>query len=526
MSLPSTIAQVMWAAGNLPSAVRFARALKEPEQVQTAWLTRRLRADADSAFGQEHDFGAIRSYRDFANRVPLRDWSGFSPWIDRIRTGERGVLGMEPVSHLAPTSGSSGARKLIPFTPTLHRAFADAVGAWMSDLTRLEPGILRGPAYWSISPMADEESGEVPIGFADDAEYLGGWKAGLVRHLMTVPAGIRHERDVEKFWLRTAGGLLARRDLRLISIWHPSFLGLILEAAAKHWSVILDGLENRRAAELRRIGPENPADWWPGLRVLSCWGDLAAEPGMREIARQFPRCRVQPKGLLATEAAVTIPWRGRFPLTVTSHFFEFLTDSGDLLAAHQLVRGMTYEVIVTNGGGLWRYRLGDRVECDGFSGITPTLRFLGRAGNVSDLCGEKLSEPFVADCLAELWPGGAGRPTAAYLRPVRFENGNPAYLLAVDRAVDHALADRLDHLLCRNPHYDLARRLGQLQAPGIHIDSSSGPPGCEADTRRLGDVKPLVLDPRCADLFTARKPSPKPWRTDKLVAAPGGRRSP
>lgn len=501
MSLPSTIAQVMWAAGNLPSAVRFARAMKEPEQTQTAWLMRRLQVDTDSVFGREHDFRSIRNYRDFANNVPLRDWGEFSPWIDRIRAGERGVLGMDPVSHLAPTSGSSGARKLIPFTLTLHRAFADAVGAWMIDLTRLEPGILRGPAYWSISPLADEEPGEVPIGFADDAEYLGGWKAGLVRHLMAVPADIRHERDVEKFWLRTAGGLLARRDLRLISIWHPSFLGLILESAATHWDGILENLGKSRAAELRRIGLVNPAGWWPGLRVISCWGDLAAEPGMKGIARQFPFCRVQPKGLLATEAAVTIPWRGKFPLAVTSHFFEFLTNAGDVRAAHQLERGMTYEVIVTNGGGLWRYRLGDRVECDGFCGATPTLRFLGRAGNVSDLCGEKLSEPFVAECLADLWPGGAGRPAAAYLRPCRFQNGSPAYLLVVDRAVDHALDDHLDRLLCRNPHYDLARRLGQLQAPRIQVDPSSGLPGSDAGTRRLGDAKPLVMDARIAHLF-------------------------
>jgi len=497
MSLPSTIAQLAWAAGNLPSAARFARSLRDPEAIQSAWLMRRLRADADSAFGREHDFRSIRSHREFARMVPLRDWAGFSPWIDRIRNGGQGVLGMEPVSHLAPTSGSSGARKLIPFTPQLHRAFAEAVGAWMIDLARLEPGILGGPAYWSISPMVAGESGEVPVGFAEDAEYLGGWKARLVRHLMAVPADIRHERDPEVFWRRTAGCLLARRDLRLISVWHPSFLGLILNAAGRHWSGILDGMENRRAAELRRIGPGNPAEWWPGLRVISCWGDLAAEPGLREIAGRFPRCRVQPKGLLATEAVVSIPWRGRYPLAITSHFFEFLTADGDALAAHQLERGKTYEVVVTNGGGLWRYRLGDRVECDGFCGLTPTLRFLGRTGNVSDLCGEKLSEPFVAGCLRDLWPDGAERPTTAYLRPCRFPDGGHGYLLVAGSAVDDVIAERLDRLLRRNPHYDLARSLGQLRILRILVDpDAAGILGNSPDHRRLGEVKPLVLDAR------------------------------
>ncbi|MCU0778715.1 MAG: GH3 auxin-responsive promoter family protein, partial [Akkermansiaceae bacterium] len=446
MNLPSVFAQVLWAAGNLPSAARFARALKQPEQAQSGWLMRRLCADADSVFGREHDFRSVRNRRDFVRKVPLRDWSGFSPWIERIRTGEQSVLGMEPVTRMAPTSGSSGARKLIPFTASLHQSFAIAVGAWMADLTRLEPGILGGPAYWSISPLTADESvapGEPPVGFADDAEYLGGWKAGLVRHLMAVPRDIVHERDPQVFWRRTAACLLARRDLRLISVWHPSFLELILGAAATHWDGILESIEKRRATMLRRIGPENPAAWWPALRVISCWGDQAAEPGMRELGGRFPKCRVQPKGLLATEAVVTIPWQGRHPLAVSSHFFEFLTDDGGLLAAHELERGRAYEVVVTNGGGLWRYRLGDRVECDGFCGATPTLRFLGRAGNVSDLCGEKLSEPFVAECFMALWPDGVGRPATAFLRPCRFAGGKHGYLLVVDRPVDEALAERL-----------------------------------------------------------------------------------
>ena len=411
---------------------------------------------------------------------------------------------METVSHLAPTSGSSGARKLIPFTPSLHHAFAEAVGAWMFDLTRLEPKILLGPAYWSISPLAGEEPdhGAVPVGFADDAEYLGGWKAWLARQVMAAPAGLRHERTVEVFWKRTAACLLARRDLRLISVWHPSFLELIVEAAVREWDELLDGMEKSRSAELRRAGGHDPSAWWPGLRVISCWGEMAAAPGMRKIVRRFPHCRVQPKGLLATEAAVTIPWRGSYPLAVTSQFFEFLSAEGDVLTAHELERGKIYEVVVTNGGGLWRYRLGDMVECDGHCALTPTLRFLGRAGNVCDLRGEKLSEPFVADCLAALWPDAVSRPPAAWLRPFRSGAGGHGYALVVSEPMDDGLAERLDRLLRRNPHYDLARRLGQLDSLHIRVEPAAGQLGDSADPRRLGDIKPRVLDSRIMEIGT------------------------
>lgn len=486
-------AQSLWAAGNLAAAARFARALRNPEQTQTAWLLRRVAADAGCVFGRQHDFPAIQSYRDFARNVPLREWSGFSPWIDRIQAGEKGVLGMEPVSHLAPTSGSSGARKLIPFTPCLQRGFADAVGAWMFDLTRLEPGILGGPAYWSISPLAGdaaEPSGKVPVGFADDAEYLGSWKSKVSRRVMAVPPDIRHERDSSTFWIRTAACLLSQGELRLISVWHPSFLGLIENTVLREWDRLLDLLDKKRASVLQTVGPHDPSGWWPALRVISCWGDGAAEPGMREIASRYPCCRVQAKGLLATEAAVTIPWRENYPLAITSHFFEFLSEHGDELMAHELELGKRYEVVVTSGGG---YRLGDMVECDGFCGRTPTLRFLGRAGNVSDLCGEKLSESFVAECFADLWPGGDGRPIVAYLRAQSDSQGTPGYDLVVASPMDEKRVESLDSLLRRNPHYDLARRLGQLRAVCLRVDPSIRVLGKEGDDRRLGDIKPLLL---------------------------------
>src|SRR6185369_1456475 len=98
---------------------------------------------------------------------------------------------------------------------------------------------------------------------------------------------------------------------------------------------------------------------------------------------------IQSKGLLATEAFVSIPWEAQHPVAVMSHFFEFASANGEILLAHELRHGETYSVIVTTAGGLWRYRLGDLVEVDGLAAATPSLRFLGRGTSVTDLCGEK-----------------------------------------------------------------------------------------------------------------------------------------
>ncbi len=506
MKFSTVLANTAWAAANLGAARCFAVGLREPEAAQSAWLRRQLAQDAESSFGQEHGFGGLGNYAEFARRVPLRGWAEFAPWIERIRCGDSGVLSRDRVTHLAPTSGSSGARKLIPFTTGLQAGFSAAVGAWMHDLVRIEPGLLGGPSYWSISPLADgdgaESSGKVPVGFADDAEYLGGVRAWLVRQAMAVPADVRLERDLERFWLRTLGGLLARRDLRLISVWHPSFLDLLLAAAERHWSALIDGVvERARAAELRRLGPQAFAQWWPQLRVISCWGEQAAEPGWRELQRKFPGVRVQAKGLLATEAAVTIPWGGTYPLAVTAHFFEFIDPAGGVRRAQELDRGQSYQVVVTNGGGLWRYRLGDVVECTGWLAATPTLRFLGRVDNVSDLRGEKLSEAFVAGVVRGLWAKESDRPKSAVLRACEgTEKRTAGYELAValsGKVTGAELVEweaRLETALAANPHYALARRLGQLAPVRVVVGDAAAEVGrLQSQRGRMGDVKPQVL---------------------------------
>jgi hypothetical protein len=521
----AALANAAWLARNLAAARRFARALDDPRGVQAQWLRRTVAQHAASEVGRTHDFAAIRSADEFARRVPLTDYDGaVAPVVERILRGEACVLSADRVTHLVPTSGSTGARKLIPFTAGLQRGFDEAVGAWTVDLARRRPGVTGGPAYWSISPLAEADRpaaapDAVPIGFADDASYLGGSSAWLARQVLAVPAAIRHATDVRAFWRLTALALLRQPELRLISIWHPTFLECLVEAAADAWSELLDAVANgecpwesalpvgarggwrtapdpRRAAALRGVGRTNWPGWWPALQVVSCWGDQAAEPGWRRLVRMLPGVLVQAKGLLATEAVVTIPWDGHTPVAVTSHFFEFLDGQGEARGADQLQRNERYEVVVTNGGGLWRYRLGDIVECTGHVGETPSLRFLGRAGRVSDLRGEKLSEVFVAGVVRALWPAGDA-PVLVALRAC--DSGREAhYELLVDEASmpDSAggLADRLDAALHANPHYALARRLGQLLPPRI-VGTSAAQRREElaAGRARIGDIKPNAL---------------------------------
>src|SRR5437763_1336893 len=115
MPLRATVTNALWAASNLPAYRRFRRALREPLIAQHKKLHDLVEQNADTAFGKAHQFNKIASYEEFTRRVPLWDYAPLEPWIARIREGERRVLTRDPVTHLVPTSGSTGPRKLIPF---------------------------------------------------------------------------------------------------------------------------------------------------------------------------------------------------------------------------------------------------------------------------------------------------------------------------------------------------------------------------------------------------------------------------
>ncbi len=498
-----------WNASQWYAAQRFQRGLADPAGAQFRLLRRFVRHDADTWFGRAHDLGTCTSPEQFRQRVPLQTWQDHAPAVERIRAGEPRVLTRERVQRLIPTSGTGSARKLIPWTNELQRGFADALAPWICDLFRRCPTARGGPGYWSITPPAEAPlaAGAVPVGFDHDSAYLGGLWQGLVGATMAVPDRVVQAPDVIR---ATALHLLRCRDLRLISVWHPSFLELLFDRMDRDRESLTRciaegepsiGLppDRTRARELAGSDWSSLSSRWPRLAVVSAWADGPAAMAARSLGRRLGAVPFQGKGLLATEGAVTIPvgrWR---PLAITSHLFEFIDVHGRCRWAHELGVGETYEVVMTTGAGLWRYRLGDRVEVDGLVGRTPSLRFRGRCGSVADLAGEKLDEALVAEVIAGLPLRGAG---FAALQP---EPKARRWRLVVDRHAQWSgdLAKDLDASLHRIHHWRVARILGQLQPPVVFRADLDGPGllrRIAAHRRqRLGECKPPVLLPEDLD---------------------------
>jgi hypothetical protein len=516
-----TPANALWLTGCLREAGRFHRATRRVGHEQQRVLQQLIRANADTEFGRTHQFSTIRSVRDYQDRVPVRTYDDFRPYIDRVSDGSVNLLTRERVRLFEPTSGSASATKLIPYTASLQEQFQRGIQAWIADLFVHHPNLMRGQAYWSVSPQLTAKRltlGGIPIGFDDDAEYVGGWRRRLVRAVMAAPRSLRTAPDMDTFLHMTLLCLIRSSSLRLISVWNPTFLSLLVERVHSRADALLRDLrsDTRRydvlCAALRvRTPGECHATLWPRLGLISCWADANAAVPATELATLFPQAKIQAKGLIATEGFISFPQVGREGsiLAVRSHFLEFArVDSHDRpserspLGAHELERGQRYEVILSNAGGLYRYRLGDLVQVVGHVNECPLIRFVGRHGYVSDWFGEKLSEAHVASVLHHALESARVSASFAMLAcdPTLTR---PAYVLYIDtresdEALD-ALGRSIEAELRCNFHYDYARLVGQL-AP-LRVFRAEGAAATYLKTavdagQRAGDVKPLALDRR------------------------------
>ncbi|MGN7204631.1 GH3 auxin-responsive promoter family protein [Pedobacter sp. SAFR-022] len=71
---------------------------------------------SDTAFGKDHNFSAIKTYANFKQQVPVRDYEALRPYIDRVVAGEPNIMWKGKPKYFAKTSGTTSGAKYIPIS--------------------------------------------------------------------------------------------------------------------------------------------------------------------------------------------------------------------------------------------------------------------------------------------------------------------------------------------------------------------------------------------------------------------------
>lgn len=462
-----------------PYARAFADACAAPRLAQECWLQEALAANAATDIGRRLGFAGIGTAADYAERVPVAGYADIEAALATWGAGGRSLCAA-PAVLSEWTSGSTRAAKRVPHSAAGLEGFRRALLPWLESLCRHDPEIADGRIYWALSPAGSSAFRE--CGVSNDAAYFGR-AAPLLVALSAVPLGLAEFGEVGRWRRWTATFLAACEDLALVSIWNPSFLQPILDTLEQEAERIVDMLRRPEddqpppvlASALSRLQGDGPRHaerlhaataggrlntqvLWPGLRRISCWTHATAARQLSALARRLPGVRIEPKGLLSTEAAVSVPLpEAPDPVAaVMSAFLELRLPDARCVPVWEWREGDVGTILVTTRSGLWRYDTGDRVRITGYWKAAPCLIFLGREGSVVDLCGEKLDEALVlarlpAELEAFQAPAADGRGYCLFLEAAQVTQGE-----------SEKLAERVDAALCEILHYGHARELGQL----------------------------------------------------------------
>jgi len=304
-----------------------------------------------TAFGKDHQFHTIKSYDAFKDLVPIRDYEGHRPYIERIKKGEKNVLWKGVPKYFAKTSGTTSGVKYIPLTKeSIPNHFGTARNALFNFYARTGKGEwLDGKMiFLSGSPTLTKVAG-----------INTGRLSGIVNH--QVPQ-----------WLRT--NQLPSYETNCIEAWEEK-LEKIVEETLHQDMRLISGIppwvQMYYERLIERSGKRYIKDIFPNYSVFA-YGGVNFEPYRAQLEELVGRRMDSIETYPASEGFIAFqddPSKKGLLLNANAGiFFEFIptseifNDNPTRLSLKDIELGVNYAIIINNNAGLWGYNIGDTVE--------------------------------------------------------------------------------------------------------------------------------------------------------------------
>ena len=317
---------------------------------QDAILKDLLKQGSKTVFGKEHHFDQVKTYDEFKEAVPVRDYEQYKKYIDLVKEGKHNILWKGLPVYLAKTSGTTSGVKYIPITK-------DSIS---NHINTARNALLCYMAETGNNKFSDGKM--IFLSGSPELERVGGIPTGRLSGIVNhhVPG-----------YLRT--NQLPSYETNCIEDWETK-LDKIVEETVKQDMTLISGIPpwmQMYFDRLIEVSGKNIKDIFPNFSVL-VHGGVNFEPYkaklFESIGKKIDTIETFPasEGFIAFQDSQNA--EGLLLNTNSGIFFEFIPASEIFnekpmrISLKDVQVGINYALIINNNAGLWAYNIGDTIK--------------------------------------------------------------------------------------------------------------------------------------------------------------------
>jgi phenylacetate-coenzyme A ligase PaaK-like adenylate-forming protein len=409
-----------------------------PVATQKAVFDELIKEAQKTEFGIDHHFEEIKTFEDFAQKVPIRDYEDLKIYVERVVKGEENILWKGKPLYFAKTSGTTSGAKYIPLTkesmPYHVEAARNAILHYIHETGKAD--FVNGKMiFLQGSPILEEKNG---IKF--------GRLSGISAHF--VPKYLQKNR-------------MPSWKTNCIEDWETKIDAIVEETFNENMTVIsgIPSWVQMYFERLQQKGGKNVGEIFKNFNLF-IYGGVNYEPYRAKfenlIGRKVDSIELFPasEGFFAYQDSQKE--KGMLLLLNSGIFYEFIK-SDDFFSENprrytigEVELGVNYVMIISTNAGLWGYNIGDTVQ---FTSLAPYRVIVsGRIKHYISAFGEHVIGKEVESALQEAMEGTTIRVNEFTVAPqinpssglpyhewfIEFEK-EPENMTAFAEAIDNAM---------------------------------------------------------------------------------------
>lgn len=324
--------------------------IKNPILSQEKLFKHLISKGATTAFGKDHSFENIDSYDTFKAQVPIREYEGLKPYVERVLNGEENVLWQGKPLYFCKTSGTTSGTKYIPISkesmPYHLKGAKDALLSYIHETGDCR--FINGKTIFiQGSPELDFSKG-IPIGRL----------SGIVAHHL--PWYLKRDNT-------------PTYDTNCIEDWEKKVDRIIDETLPQNMTLIsgIPPWVQMYFEKIQKITNKRIKDVFPNFSLF-VYGGVNFEPYKKRflelVGKNIPSIETYPasEGFIAYQDSQ----KEAGLLLCANHgiFYEFIEsstffdDQAKRISLKDVELNKDYVVILNTNAGLWGYNIGDTVR--------------------------------------------------------------------------------------------------------------------------------------------------------------------